>query len=194
MAQNGIETAQTLYNCSMGGWVGHGFTDNAYDMGLLGDPTWSLCVTCGAWLAIHCWEHLTYHFNYEYMTKELLPLFRGIVLFFYEYLWIDASGAVHSGPSTSPENSYEVVIEKLRQRHRYIRRRRLQSKLLHKIHTDQNKMREIKDTGKMSRSTFVAFSPAIDISVLRHVSREISKSFDFSYAPNTFRQSGIYMQ
>lgn len=29
-----------------------------------------------------------------------------------EYMWVDETGTVHTGPTTSPENSYEVVSRK----------------------------------------------------------------------------------
>lgn len=36
----------------------------------------------------------------------LVRIFRGIALFFTEYFYISPDGAVHTGPTTSPENSY----------------------------------------------------------------------------------------
>ena len=61
LAAAGRSTARDMYGCSApGAWVAHGFTDNALSAGLLGDAQWSLCVTCGAWLATHLVDSLSF--------------------------------------------------------------------------------------------------------------------------------------
>jgi hypothetical protein len=62
----------------------------------------------GAWLALHLWDHLSYHYNPEYLMDSFLPLFRGIARFFEGYMFRGPDGFMHTGPTTSPENSYRV--------------------------------------------------------------------------------------
>ena len=58
-----------------------------YVTGMNGDPQWSLCVTCGAWLAIQVWEHFTYidimeKENLQHLSQRLLPILRGLIHFY----------------------------------------------------------------------------------------------------------------
>ena len=105
------------------GWVAHGFTDNRIHTGSLGESRWSLCVTCGAWLALAAFDHLTYRRFDDLTTSSgssssstsgalgdsarvlllqvLLPALRGIANFFLEYLYLDeVTGVLHTGPTT----------------------------------------------------------------------------------------------
>eukprot|EP01041_Mallomonas_annulata_P002018 gene2018-3917_t len=107
MMRGGERTAKEVYGCN--GWVGHAYTDNKFNMGVLGDLQWSLCVSCGAWMALHLWEHLSFHYSHEFLINSVLEVFRGIAQFFLEYMWEDAEGRKHTGPTTSAENSYLVV-------------------------------------------------------------------------------------
>jgi alpha-L-fucosidase 2 len=109
---NGRYSAKNLYGCkSPDSWVAHGFTDNRMKTGMIGEPQWSLCVTCGAWLALHIFDHLTFNFSKELLIEKNIPILRGIIHFFLEYFYKDEYGFVHTGPTTSPENSYEVTNE-----------------------------------------------------------------------------------
>lgn len=112
LAKDGEGTASRLYKCA--GWVSHGFTDNTKDTGLLGSPEWSLCATCGAWMALHLYEHMLFQplrgdGSKDYIFNILLPILNGSVTFFTQYLYQDANGIYNTGPTTSPENSYEIV-------------------------------------------------------------------------------------
>jgi hypothetical protein len=136
---SGQVTAKQLYDCSDGGWVGHGFTDDQLDMGIRGDMQWALCVTCGSWLALHLWDHLTYTpFDdalVEYTMNTMFPIYRSMIKFYLEYLFEGPDGYMHTGPTTSPENSFA-------------------------------------GSGSHSKKKiiqYLAFSPAIDMSVLRQV-------------------------
>lgn len=105
LAKSGEKTAKELYNCQ--GWVAHGFTDNLLDVGIRGGLEWALCVTCGSWLALHLWDHLTYTtFSLEFLLDIFFPVYRSMVLFYLDYLFIGPDGNYHTGPTTSPENSY----------------------------------------------------------------------------------------
>lgn len=89
------------------GWVAHGFFDGYLDGGLSGPVHWSLCVTCGAWTALSLWEHVSFTGDESTLHTHLLPAFKGIAEFFLDYMFrIDS--VYHTGPTTSPENSYTV--------------------------------------------------------------------------------------
>ena len=112
LANDGKNTAKNLYKCD--GWVSHGFTDKTKSTGLLGAPEWSLCTTCGAWMALHLYEHMLYHSlsgddSKHYVIDVLLPILKGSVTFFTQYLYQDIHGIYNTGPTTSPENSFEII-------------------------------------------------------------------------------------
>jgi hypothetical protein len=48
----------------------------------LGEAQWSLCVTCGAWLALQGFEHISFHYNRSILLSVVLPSLRGIAEFF----------------------------------------------------------------------------------------------------------------
>jgi hypothetical protein len=107
---SGTRTAKQFYQCP--GWVAHGFTDEYMDTGTAADYHWAFCVTCGAWTALSLWEYLTFlpvqdaaHGGGEAL-RETVSSLSGIADFFLEYFATDAEGHKHTGPTTSPENSY----------------------------------------------------------------------------------------
>lgn len=137
-------------------WVAHGFTDSTVQGAIFGDLQWSLCVTCGAWVAMHLFDSITYRpIDYSILENKILPIFRGILYFFMDYIFFTAVDnpsvfyswdtlpadykdspekyIAHTGPTSSPENSYKIPLP------------------------GANIME------------ILAFSPAIDISTLRQV-------------------------
>jgi hypothetical protein len=108
LSKRGAHTAKNLYNCK--GWVAHGFTDHFLDGGMNGELHWSLCVTCGAWLALSLWKHVTYKFDLAVIATRLLPIFRGIATFFLDYFMRTSDGGFFTGPTTSPETSYVTGV------------------------------------------------------------------------------------
>jgi alpha-L-fucosidase 2 len=110
LSVNGRITAKEIYGSkSVEAWVAHGFTDNTLDAGLLGDLQWSLCVSCGAWISLHIFDHLSHKMDYHMLVNINIPILRGVILFFKDYMWRDNNGVYHTGPTTSPENSYEII-------------------------------------------------------------------------------------
>jgi hypothetical protein len=153
MAESGKKTAQSMYGCR--GWVGHGFTDNLFDMGVRGGPMWAMCVSCGAWMSLHLWEYVTFNSDIETLQNTLIPVFRSTAEFFLDHLFEDKDGIVHSGPTTSPENSYVVFTP--------ARGSPAQVEVL-KSHPNRQTV-----PGPNPQFYFTTLSPAIDISVLRQV-------------------------
>jgi hypothetical protein len=108
----GQATALELYNVSVPlAWVAHGFTDCTLNSGILGDLEWSLCVTCGAWLASYLFDHVVYtEYDPAFAQQHVLPVLQGAVSFFMEHVFIQ-DGTAHTGPTSSPENSYRWHID-----------------------------------------------------------------------------------
>ncbi len=98
----------------------------------IGEAQWSLCATCGAWLSLQLFEHILYtdihtDKSQQILNNELIPTLRGVAQFFMEYVHVEVLQnennennnknsenssklyVVHTGPTTSPENSYTIM-------------------------------------------------------------------------------------
>lgn len=122
----GKETAQAMYKdaaksakcqqkLSENAWVAHGFTDSSLRAEVMADLQWSLCVTCGAWAASHLLDIFLYS-DINSLDKdsliEVVEIYRGVADFFNAHLFVldnDQSTVLHTGPTTSPENSYTII-------------------------------------------------------------------------------------
>ena len=60
----------------------------------------------GAWLALHLWDYLTYYDDPVFLLDSFLPTFQELADFFQCYMFLGPDGAMHTGPTTSPENSF----------------------------------------------------------------------------------------
>jgi hypothetical protein len=103
-----------MYGCTdPQAWAAHGFVDADLDGFPYGDNQWALCVTCGAWAALSVWEHLIMHELDTAALFEVTDTLRGVVLFFRHYMWrensVEGAYTMHTGPTTSPENSYVLL-------------------------------------------------------------------------------------
>jgi len=165
----GAEVARNMYGSpDPRAWVGHGFTDGYMQPALYGDNQWALCVSCGAWAALHQFETYIYGAiddnsggrggsdsgrelfgainafrgvvgsdggsgsgsgSGRGSGDELLRVIntlRGVVLFFKHYMFrMDGDGGVddytvHTGPTTSPENSYILLHTGVSSSHAFI--------------------------------------------------------------------------
>lgn len=109
-------------------------------------------MTCGAWIALSLWEALLYSDPSANDLQRTLNIFRKVVVFFIDYIWEDDNtGYVHTGPTTSPENSYRL-----------------------KDSSDLTKPKLEQGPQLPDQINFLSFSPAIDISILRQVSNVFS--------------------
>lgn len=104
---SGQLTAKELYG--LDGWTAHIFSNPwGYTAPGWGE-CWGLHVTGGAWIATHLWEHFLYTRDMEFLEKEALPVYTGLIRFFEGYLTKDPeSGYLLPGPSISPENFFVV--------------------------------------------------------------------------------------
>ena len=104
LAESGKHTAKHFYDAE--GWCAHilanawGFTSPSED------PSWGATNTCGAWIALHLWEHYLYTGDMEYLER-VYPLIRDAALFLRSILIEDTkSGYLVTAPTTSPENGF----------------------------------------------------------------------------------------
>jgi hypothetical protein len=123
-----------------------------------------MCVTCGAWIAVQAWEHFLYsNFDnpatFSSLVHKLIPVLRGIALFFSEHMFslpYRNDSNMHTGPTTSPENSYEI-------KYGGFSRFLWDCKIIYLWFIDNLQLRRI---------NHLSLSPAIDISILRQVSQQ----------------------
>ncbi|RYY75955.1 hypothetical protein EON63_18865 [archaeon] len=99
-------------------WVCSGFTDGRLKGDFHAGIEVALCEACGAWLATHVFDYLLYidlgQFKSFMMLKDqILPIFRGLALFFVEHVVQEKDGdklyMTHTGPTTSPENVFKLA-------------------------------------------------------------------------------------
>lgn len=112
LAEVGRNAAQRMYNCSGDAWVAHGNTDHTLGGELRADSFWVFCSTCGLWAALQLFENLLFAPFDESQTVNVLntlSVLRGAAHFFQQTAFVDPlTGMLHTGPTTSPENSYLV--------------------------------------------------------------------------------------
>lgn len=200
LAHAGKSTARELYGCGSGAqqgsgsssaaWVAHGFTDAFLDTGVLGESQWALCSTCGVWAALLLWEHAL-HVSaagsdlQSLLVNHLLPVLRGAAEFFLEYFYEDSRGGLHTGPATSPENSFQVIgpvppltpVAKPQPAAAAVNPADPKNKPAPKL-----KPKPKPKPGPAKRTTFLALSPAIDQSVLRQLANALTVASQWARA------------
>ncbi len=106
LSEPGKRTARVQYN--MNGWVLHPIT-NVWGYTSPGEhPSWGLHIGATAWIAEHLWEHYTFTGDKAYLAK-VYPLLIDACRFYLDWLVKDPlRGKLVSGPSPSPENTFEA--------------------------------------------------------------------------------------
>lgn len=109
LAESGEHTAKHFYAAE--GWCAHilanawGFTSPSED------PSWGATNTCGAWIALHLWEHYLFTLDKEYLER-VYPVMRGAAQFLRSILIEDPkTGYLVTAPTTSPENGFYLNAE-----------------------------------------------------------------------------------
>ena len=181
-------TARRMYHC--GGWVAHGYVDAYQTTDLLGEAQWALCPTCGAWAALTLWEHIAHapiaSPSGKAALRELLESFAGITEFFRCYL-VEKRGYLHSGPSTSPENSYILQSPQTADQSRAggiagavppssTVAAQLRSQLQRQLQQPQQ--------AAATRYVHLTMTPAIDASILRNVAEAYALAVQIDPSPN----------
>ena len=89
------------------GAVVHHISD-IYGFAAAGDGIWGLWQVGGAWLAYQMWERYLYSGDKDFLRNTAYEFIRDSALFFIDSMFEGPDGKLHSGPSSSPENSYLV--------------------------------------------------------------------------------------
>ncbi|MEP0765791.1 MAG: glycoside hydrolase family 95 protein [Fimbriimonadia bacterium] len=106
LAKHGSITARDSYG--MRGWVANHQTDAWFYTALVGAPLWGMFPLGGAWCTQHYIEHYRYTGDKAFLRERALPVLRGAVEFLLDWLCEDpGSGKLVSGPTTSPENTFQ---------------------------------------------------------------------------------------
>ena len=109
LAVSGEHTAQHFYDAE--GWCAHILANAWHFTSPAEDPSWGATNTCGAWIALHLWEHYLYSGDVEYL-RRVYPVMRGAAHFLRSILIEDPkSGYLVTAPTTSPENGFYLNDE-----------------------------------------------------------------------------------
>ncbi|MEZ6014178.1 MAG: glycoside hydrolase family 95 protein [Planctomycetota bacterium] len=105
IARRGEVTARELYGAR--GWVAHHTTDAHWFTAAIGQTVWGLWPFGGAWCTRHLYEHWAFGGDAAFGRERAYPRLAGAAQFFLDYLTTHpTTGALVSGPSSSPENVY----------------------------------------------------------------------------------------
>ena len=101
---SGRKTAHDFYGVR--GWTAH-VVSNPWGFTAPGEhPSWGATNTCGAWLALHAWQH--YQFTQDKgFLQEAYPLMKEAARFFLDAMIEEPEhGWLVTAPTTSPENAF----------------------------------------------------------------------------------------
>lgn len=103
----GEQTAREIYRCD--GRVVHHNTDIWGDSGPidgLGGGIWPMGAN---WMSLHLWRHYAWNGDRQFLAEHVYPALRLNAIFLLGYMVRDPqTGYLVTGPSCSPENSYEL--------------------------------------------------------------------------------------
>lgn len=106
LARRGADAAHRLYGAR--GWVAHHNTDAwGYALPTSGDASWAHWPLGGAWLVRQFDEHRRHGAMSDETRERFWPLARDCALFLLDWL-VEEEGALHTIPSTSPENRFRI--------------------------------------------------------------------------------------
>ncbi len=92
------------------GLVVHHVAD-IYNFAAAADGMWGLWPMGGAWLAYHMWEHYLFTCDRDFLKNTAYTFIKESVLFFADTMFYRKDGTLHTGPSTSPENSFLIEAD-----------------------------------------------------------------------------------
>jgi len=108
LVARGRETARLIYGCR--GFCAHHNTNAWANTDIEGifdaSPVWPMG---GAWLCFHLYEHYLHSQDRQFLIQRALPVMREAILFFQDYLFAGPDGKLLTGPSLSPENTYQTA-------------------------------------------------------------------------------------
>ena len=104
--ENGRQVAKVYYNA--GGFVMHHNTDLWGDAVPIDGAAWGVWPMGAAWLSLHLAEHYDFTRDRKFLAQRGYPLMKEATQFFLDYLVPDGKGHLLTGPSISPENTYQT--------------------------------------------------------------------------------------
>lgn len=108
LVPSGQRTARELYGCR--GFVAHHTTDAWGFTSPIGSTKWGMWPMGGAWCTAHAMEHWRFSRDRVFLGQRAWPLLKEAALFFLDYLVEHPdTGKLVSGPSMSPENTFETA-------------------------------------------------------------------------------------
>ncbi len=104
--EDGRKVARFYYDA--GGFVLHHNTDLWGDAVPIDGARWGIWPMGGAWLSLHLAEHYDFTRDRKFLADRAYPVMKEATEFFLDYLVSDGKGHLVTGPSTSPENEYQL--------------------------------------------------------------------------------------
>jgi alpha-L-fucosidase 2 len=104
--ENGRQVARFYYNA--GGFVMHHNTDLWGDAVPIDGAAWGVWPMGAAWLSLHLAEHYDFTRDRKFLAERGYPLMKEATQFFLDYVVPDSKGHLVTGPSISPENTYQT--------------------------------------------------------------------------------------
>ena len=108
LLESGKRTAAEGYGTR--GCVVHHLSD-IYGFTTPADGLWGIWPHGASWLSYHMWEHYLFTQDKNFLKNEGYEFIRQAAIFFLENLVEDSHGYLVYGPSTSPENRYQILDE-----------------------------------------------------------------------------------
>ena len=103
----GSKVARETYGCR--GFCAHHTTDAWWYCDVIGSPVYGMWPMGAAWSARHLWEHYLYSGDREFLARRGYPVLKEAALFCLDWLVEHPkTGKLVSGPSTSPENTFQT--------------------------------------------------------------------------------------
>ncbi len=104
--EDGRRVARFYYGA--GGFVLHHNTDLWGDAVPIDGARWGIWPMGAAWLSLHLAEHYDFTRDRKFLAERAYPVMKEAAQFFLDYLVPDGKGHLVTGPSTSPENEYQL--------------------------------------------------------------------------------------
>ena len=104
--EDGRRVARSYYGA--GGFVLHHNTDLWGDAVPIDGARWGIWPMGAAWLSLHLAEHYDFTRDQKFLAERAYPVMKEATQFFLDYLVPDGKGHLVTGPSTSPENEYQL--------------------------------------------------------------------------------------
>ena len=104
--EDGRRVARFYY--AAGGFVLHHNTDIWGDAVPIDGARWGIWPMGAAWLSLHLADHYDFTRDRRFLAERAYPVMKEATEFFLDYLVPDGHGHLVTGPSTSPENEYQL--------------------------------------------------------------------------------------